>query len=243
MRRQEDATLDTAGPRMSPTRILTEPNIAATNRTFVAGSSFAGWPRPVGSQFRHPPFYLTCILMHRTPLLAARRPTPKSGSASAAQQSEILDNYGKLPLSFEQNVGQFDDALISCPVRSGATVFLTPTAAVFAMSEPEALATIPPRPPIASVAHASGSESRVGLYMNIVNGNPDARPTATNQQPGITNYFIGNDPNEWHTSIASFRRVDTTTFTPASLSPITATTINWNTTSSFHRKLTRMPSP
>jgi hypothetical protein len=44
--------------------------------------------------------------------------------------------------------------------------------------------------------------------MQIVNGNPDARPTATNRLPGITNYFIGNDPAKWHTNVSTFGRVE-----------------------------------
>ena len=54
----------------------------------------------------------------------------------------------------------------------------------------------------------AGSAEGIALHMQIVGGNAAARATATEPLPGITNYFIGNDPNQWHTNIASFGRVE-----------------------------------
>ncbi len=80
-----------------------------------------------------------------------------SNSQVPTEKSEILNSYGKLPLSFEQNIGQFDERVDFVSRAVGSTVFLTPTAAVFAISEPEALTTTRDRP---TVADASGSEER-----------------------------------------------------------------------------------
>ena len=44
--------------------------------------------------------------------------------------------------------------------------------------------------------------------MQIVGANPNATPVAQDQQPGIVNYFIGNDPTQWHTDIPTFGRVE-----------------------------------
>ncbi len=43
--------------------------------------------------------------------------------------------------------------------------------------------------------------------MEVVRGNPDARAVGGAQLPGTANYFIGNDPSQWHTNIPTFGRV------------------------------------
>ncbi len=210
LRPRENSMLDTNNQRTGPRRMISAANMAAMN--WASGESFAGLAAPVqrtmsssvvaGSAHFNAPYAANAVTATET---------PNSLTPTEANQSEILDNYGKLPLSFEQNVGQVDDRVDFVSRSGGATVFLTPTAAVFAMSAmsgAETLATDPGRPSIAPVAHASGSEKSVALYMEIVGANPAAQPSAADKLPGITNYFIGNDPNEWQTDIASFGRVD-----------------------------------
>src|SRR5262249_31539923 len=100
-------------------------------------------------------------------------------------------DYGKVPLSFEQNVGQTDSRVEFMVRTSGGTVFLTPTAAVFAMQQSSV-----------SDRHYAGmsstklepqsSSAGVALYMNIVGANPVGRAAGVNKLPGKMNYFIGN---------------------------------------------------
>ncbi len=153
---------------------------------------------------------------------AATKPADLQAS-SEAQDSEVLDNYGKLPLSFEQNVGQFDERVDFVSRGGGSTLFLTPTAAVFAMQKSEsgvqnsessdvrAGGVNPLRTArFQGVDTPRSPEARTGvaLHMQIAGGNNEARATATDKLPGITNYFIGNDPTQWRTNIASFGRVE-----------------------------------
>ena len=66
-----------------------------------------------------------------------RSPRPlKSGiSASAvlASHAEIVNRYGKLPMSFEPNVGQSGDPVKFLAHGNAYTLFLTPSEAVFAL--------------------------------------------------------------------------------------------------------------
>src|SRR5262249_13691836 len=116
-------------------------------------------------------------------------------------------DYGKLPLSFEQNVGQTDSHVDYIARTGGGTVYLTPTAAVFAMqrsavSDPH-LAGMPSTKP-----ETRSSNPGTALYMNIVGANPNGRATGVNELPGKVNYFIGNDLAQWHTNVATFSRVE-----------------------------------
>jgi hypothetical protein len=133
-----------------------------------------------------------------------------------SQKDQIAQRLDNLPVSFEENVGQFDDPVDFVARADGYTAFLTPSAAVFAIqgsgvrdqgSESVGqVANLPDRPE-AGWKPAPQTASGVAVYMNIVGGNPAARPSARDQLPGITNYFIGNDPANWRTNISSYARV------------------------------------
>ncbi len=116
-------------------------------------------------------------------------------------------DYGKLPLTFEANQGQTDSRVDFIARAGGATVFLTPTTAVFSISSEPARDVNPPeigRPQEANTPYSLG----VALHMQIVGGNPDATPVGHDRQPGIVNYFVGNDSSQWHANIPTFGGVE-----------------------------------
>jgi hypothetical protein len=53
-----------------------------------------------------------------------------------AGKARIVENYGKLPLSFEKNQGQTDKKVGFLSRGSGYTLFLTPNEAVLALRSP-----------------------------------------------------------------------------------------------------------
>jgi hypothetical protein len=93
------------------------------------------------------------------------------------------DSYGKLPLSFEPNQGQTDARVKFLARASGYTLFVTADEAVFAGRD--------------------GSVER----MKLLGANPKPRFEPLDKQPGISNYFIGNDPSKWWTNIPNYGRV------------------------------------
>ncbi len=149
--------------------------------------------------------------------------TPVSNASSQSTLSEsqkqtIAENYDRLPLSFEQNVGQFDERVDFVARTGGMTTFLTPTAAVFAIQNSES-----------RIQNSESADWRAGrvnaldaslqgvdtprspgvaLYMEIVGAKPAGRAAGVNPLEGKLNYFIGNDPSQWHTNIATFGRVE-----------------------------------
>src|SRR5689334_7105000 len=93
------------------------------------------------------------------------------------------NTYGKLPLSFEPNQGQTDARVKFLARASGYTLFVTADQAVF--------------------AGCDGSVER----MRLLGANRKPRFEPLDKQPGISNYFIGNDPSKWRTNIANYGRV------------------------------------
>jgi hypothetical protein len=93
------------------------------------------------------------------------------------------NTYGKLPLSFEPNQGQTDARVKFLARASGYTLFVTAEEAVFAGRD--------------------GSVER----MKLLGAKRNMRMEPLDKQPGISNYFIGNDPSQWRTNIPNYGRV------------------------------------
>jgi hypothetical protein len=96
--------------------------------------------------------------------------------------------YGKIPLSFEANQGQTDGRVQYLAHGPGYTLFLTPTAATLELAQ-------------------STRVSGAVLDMQLVGARPDAPVRGLEEQRGTANYFIGNQPSDWHRDVATFGRV------------------------------------
>jgi hypothetical protein len=134
------------------------------------------------------------------------QPAPKPVTAGAKQQA--AEAYGKLPLSFEPNVGQAADGQVRFVTHSaGQSLSLTSSGATLALS-PAA-----PRRPAAgrrakSLVAAAPPATPDVLRIEVVGGSPAATVTGVGQLPGTANYFIGNDPTNWHTEVPTYSRVE-----------------------------------
>src|SRR5947208_10489212 len=124
--------------------------------------------------------------------------------ATAAPEARVSETYGKLPLHFEANRGQTHQDVRFLARGSGYSLFLTPTEAVLTLIKPEPLArkraargSSKPRGPVTGVV----------LRMTFTGANPDPRVTGLEELPGKANYFIGNDPAKWRTSVPTYAKV------------------------------------
>lgn len=147
-----------------------------------------------------------------TGILAAATAAPKAESSTSVATRASLPagaraarDYGKVPLSFEANQGQTDNHVRFLSRGKGYTLFLTPNEAVLALSK---------RPGLdhsnsarkRSAEFKSGSTSTV-LRMKLLGANRNARIIGTDELPGRSNYFIGNDPKKWHTDLPTYKKV------------------------------------
>ena len=128
---------------------------------------------------------ITTLLM-LTLLLPAMPVTP----LTKAESTVLNESYGVLPLHFEPNRGQTDRAVKFLARGEGYTLFLTHTEAVLAFSPAEA-----------------GVKGRTVLRMRLVGAATDAPVEGRAQVPGVSNYFMGDDPQGWQTDIPQYARV------------------------------------
>jgi hypothetical protein len=143
---------------------------------------------------------LTCLLTILLSTLALAQSTP-----DPAAQEKIVENYGKLPLTFEANQGQTDPKVKFLSRGGGYTLFLTGDEAVFSLRKPEAKAAPSPKSPLAT--RAAVPATNTVLRMKLLHANPSANIIGADELPGKSNYFTGNDPKKWRSNVATYATV------------------------------------
>ncbi len=154
--------------------------------------------------------------------LASMRPpaAPAASAATPTQEAQVKENFGRLPVTFEQNVGQMDASVHFFTRGPGYGLFLTSTEAVMVLQQPSAVSTqqsafgdgyaLPARSASEdfAVTAEEAQEPPAVIRMQLVGANATPTVIGRAEQPGKVNYFLGNDPAKWHTNISTFGRVE-----------------------------------
>ena len=138
---------------------------------------------------------LIALCSTATLLFCADKPPQAPAAASSqgkeAAKAKVNQNYGKLPLSFEENLGQTDRRVKFLSQGQGYTMFLTSTEVVLNLQA----APSPSKPD----KHASIRMGFSGAGSPIVTGE--------DRQSAKSSYFVGNDPAKWITGAPNYSRV------------------------------------
>jgi len=117
---------------------------------------------------------------------------------SPAPSTRIADRFGQLPLSFETNKGQTNEAVKFLSHGPGYDLFLTANEAVLSL-----------RKPLAQESRQPGAEIREGsvLRLKMIGANATPRIEGRDELPGKVNYFAGNNPQKWRRNVPTYRKV------------------------------------
>jgi hypothetical protein len=147
-----------------------------------------------------------------------------------------MDGLQELPLSFEPNRGQADGQVRFLSRGGRYTLFLTKEGAVLALKKGSGLRSqksqagrqfsvvsgqllVPPfratraglpqqwSAPLGDATDDGQLATDSVLRMKLVGANGTAKVTGLEQQPGKSNYFIGNDRKKWLTNLPNFAKV------------------------------------
>ena len=129
-----------------------------------------------------------------------------SAKIAKANKPQVVEAYGKLPLSFEANQGQSDSRVDFLSRGSGYTLFLTPAEAVLTLRKPVAAHRESTRHENAEAEETPAVPPAV-VRMKLVGANPAPRVSGLEELPGRSNYFIGNDPTKWRTDVPHYAKV------------------------------------
>lgn len=168
---------------------------------------------------------------------AKRSPEHLPVKADGSTRTRAGEAYGRLPLSFEANQGQFDPRVLFASRTRGQALFLTANQAVLTLCKPTNKPTktsnpiadrrdeMPAdfKPPTGEPVAAQQSNDRVRsvdrsktqrepegqsvLRMKLPGANRSPVIETIDELPGRSNYFIGNDPKKWRTGIANFAKI------------------------------------
>ncbi|MFZ3332316.1 MAG: SBBP repeat-containing protein [Candidatus Acidiferrales bacterium] len=124
-------------------------------------------------------------------------------------QAKILDQYGKLPLSFEANYGQTDSKVDFLSRGHGYSIFLTDKEAVIALKKtagrsPEG--KVLPGHKLFDKQNERATKGTV-VRMKLAGANPTSLVLGAEELSGKANYFLGNDPAQWRTNIPRYAKV------------------------------------
>jgi uncharacterized protein (TIGR03437 family) len=131
------------------------------------------------------------------------------GAVGQLQAASVDAMYGKLPLSFEANMGQADPAVGFLARGRGYNLLLTRTEAVLVLHRQKAAGALKGRELTGRKLRALASEAeRASVRVRLVGSDPAAPLSGAQLLPGKANYFRGHDPAKWRTDIPTYARVE-----------------------------------
>ena len=139
---------------------------------------------------------------------------PSTADADDTQPAEILTAYGKLPIQFTENRGQYPDEVRFCVNTRGGTIYFTPDGVIMqfidhrsesadARSDDERMMG-QRRNLAAPDADLDNESHRVRGHVirkRFIGADPNCRIEGRAVLPGKVNIFRGNDPSEWNAGI------------------------------------------
>ena len=139
----------------------------------------------------------------------------------AEAKADINKRYGQLPMRFEENRGQTDQAVKYVTRGDGYSLFLTANEVVWRLRKarkesgdvgageegnPESEIRNP-KPKVRNSKPETRNLTSALLRMRLVGANPEPTVVGVEPLPTKSNYFIGNAPQSWRTGVANFARV------------------------------------
>ena len=153
---------------------------------------------------------LPAPLQGRAAAAAKRAPrghTPaRSGAVSQEERGQLGRAYRQLPLTFEQNAGQFERGTSFAARGDGYSISLKPTEVVLSLRGHSRRAAESFSPSDAVVSARRRAPARV--LMRMSGANPAPRIAGGGRLAGVSNYFIGPDPAAWRVGVPTFARVE-----------------------------------
>jgi len=128
-----------------------------------------------------------------------------------ATSGQAIKAYGKMPMSFEANLGQADERVKFLSQGSGYRLFLTATEAVLQLRIADCGlridGTCRSHRNILNPQSAIRNPHSAVLRMGLVGANPEAQAEGLDQLEGKSNYFTGRDPKQWRTGVPHYAKV------------------------------------
>ncbi len=129
---------------------------------------------------------------------------PENKESSATNQTEILNSaksgFGKIPLTFEENLGQANDSVQFISRSMGGTLLLSPTETKIALPQKSSEK--------ANKIKSPKSAANDLWQMTLRGANSQASGRGVEPLPGKSNYLIGKDSSQWRKNVSNFAKAE-----------------------------------
>ena len=125
------------------------------------------------------------------PLSAANDPAPLQPPLDKSKAQNLLRSLA----FFERNDGQVDDHVLFLTQGLGYAAYLTRDGATLVFSD------------FSKSANGRATTTTKVVRLNILGINPHPEVIGSEERPGVTSYFSGSDPKQWHTRVPQFAKV------------------------------------
>ncbi|MGA3025107.1 MAG: SBBP repeat-containing protein [Bryobacteraceae bacterium] len=142
--------------------------------------------------YRIPAAIILAVLANQAAVTVKTRPAAASPTNHSAPS--VNADYGKLPLAFEPNMGQTDARVRFVARGGGMTAFFTDTEAAMVLERGRREAP-------------AGEVEQTAVCMKLAGAARPRQVLGVDKLPGISNYFIGNDPAKWRTDVPHYGRI------------------------------------
>jgi hypothetical protein len=115
--------------------------------------------------------------------------------------------FKKMPLRFEVNRGQTDAQVRFIARTSDSTLFLATGEAVLRLPKLSEQAVTKDARHRAKLEAITQPDECAAIRFHPTKSNPQPRITGLDRLPGVSNYFIGNDPRKWRRGVEAYAKV------------------------------------
>jgi len=128
---------------------------------------------------------------------------------AASTKTQASPDLGKLPLRYEVNRGQFGPSVLYQARAAGYTLWLSSDGFTFGLTSPQ--------PATAADEHRLAPDHKPQspnlnppalVHIGLVGASDKALVTASGEYADKSNYYIGNDPAQWHSDVPSYAHIE-----------------------------------
>lgn len=122
-----------------------------------------------------------------------------SSNAQNTPSHSSVAGFGRLPLTFESNRGQATPQVNFISRGPGYRAYLTGNGMLLSLRVDDAKSS--------STGRTSANTKRTSIQFQLIGSASNPQVMGEKQQPGVVNYFIGNDPTRWRRNIPTYSQI------------------------------------